>query len=58
MSSAPETVTGLNTSDEDSAVPLLANSSSVPAPDEEKLSLIAGLKPNAGVSAALRHLRS
>ena len=34
-------------------MPLLANRSSVPAPDDEKLSLSAGLTPKAGVSAAL-----
>src|SRR3984957_5415455 len=50
--STPDTATGLSRSGEDSAVPLLANSNSVPAPDEEKLSLV-GEKPNAGVSAAL-----
>ena len=53
MSSTPETATGLSTSGDDSAVPLLANRSSVPAPDDEKLSLSAGLTPKAGVSAAL-----
>src|SRR5271155_3680696 len=52
MSSTPDTATGLSSSGEDSAVPLLANSSSAPAPDEEKLSLV-GEKPKAGVSAAL-----
>ena len=34
-------------------MPLLANRSSVPAPDDEKLSLSAGLTPKAGVSAVL-----
>jgi len=52
MSSTPETATGLSTSGEDSAVPLLANRSSAPAPDDEKPSLV-GEKPKAGVSAAL-----
>ena len=36
MSSTPETATGLSRSGDDSGVPLLANSSSVPAPDDEK----------------------
>ena len=53
MSSTPETATGLSTSGDDSGVPLLANRSSVPAPDDEKLSLTAGLTPKAGVSAVL-----
>ena len=48
----PETTTGLSASGDDSGVPLSANSSSAPAPEDEKLSL-AGLKPKAGVSAAL-----
>ena len=43
MSSTPETATGLSTSGDDSAVPLLANRSSVPAPDDEKLSISAGI---------------
>ena len=53
MSSMPETATGLRTSGDDKAVPLLANNSSDPAPDDEKLSLVGELKPKAGVSAAL-----
>ena len=36
MSSTPETATGLSTSGVASGVPLLANKSSVPAPDEEQ----------------------
>ena len=53
MLSTPETATGLSTSGDDSAVPLLANRSSVPAPEDEKLSAVGELKPKAGVSAAL-----
>jgi len=51
-SSMPETATGVERIRRRQRVPLSANSSSAPAPDDEKLSL-AGLKPKAGVSAAL-----
>ena len=53
MSSTPETATGLSASGDDSAVPLLANRSSVPGPDDEKLSLTGVLPLKAGVSAVL-----
>ena len=51
--SRPETTTGLKSWGDDSRAPLLANNSSAPAPDDEKLSLNAGLTPNAGVEATL-----
>jgi hypothetical protein len=51
--STPDTATGSRRSGDARALPLSSNSSSVPAPDEEKYSLIGGLKPNEGVNAEL-----